>query len=216
MKNRLSREERPNNGMRTALRAAADAERTASQMTRLLTIISLICLLVLPARAAKPWQTLNNCQLVENWRNDGDSFRVHWNGGELTVRLYFCDTPEADYRFKDRTKAQAAYFGITEEQAVEVGKQAKDFTKNALKGRFSVRTRWQGVFSGQKGARKYGIVSVGDKDLAELLVANGLARIHGMGIGGKTWEEVERLKALEAEAKRMGRGAWGMMKVGRL
>lgn len=165
-----------------------------------------------PAHAAKPWQTLSGCRLVQAASNDGDSFRVHWNGGELTVRLYFTDTPESDYRFMDRTRAQAAYFGITEEQAVEVGKQAKAFTRDALKGGFSVRTRWQGVFSGKPNARKYGIVSVKGQDLAELLVANGLARIHGMGIGGKTWEEVERLKALEAQAKAEKRGAWGMAK----
>ena len=163
-----------------------------------------------PAQAAKPWQTLEACQLVESWQNDGDSFKVHWNGGDLTVRLYFADTPEADYRFRDRTKAQADYFGITEEQAVEVGKMASKFTQEALKDGFSVRTRWQGVFSGKPNARKYGIVSVGDQDLAEMLVANGLARIHGMGIGGKTWEEVERLKVLEAKAKAEGKGAWGL------
>ena len=172
----------------------------------------ILALLNPPAQAAKPWQTLEACQLVESTINDGDSFRVHWNGGELTVRLYFADTPEADYRFRDRTKAQADYFGISVEQAVEVGKMASKFTQEALKDGFSVRTRWQGVFSGQKGARKYGIVSVGDQDLAEMLVANGLARIHGMGISGKTWDEVERLKVLEAKAKAEGRGAWGMGK----
>ena len=53
---------------------------------------------------------------------------------------------------------------------------------------------------------------MGGQDLGELLVANGLARIHGMGIRGKTWEEVERLKALEAQAKAEKRGAWGMAK----
>ena len=174
--------------------------------------MALVFFLNPPAQAAKPWQTLEACRLVESWQNDGDSFKVHWNGGDLTIRLYFADTPESDYRFKDRTRAQADYFGISEEQAVEVGKMAKEFTKNALKGGFSVRTRWQGVFSGQKGARKYGIVSVGDKDLAEMLVANGLARIHGMGISGKTWEEVERLKGLEAKAKAEGKGAWGLGK----
>ena len=181
-------------------------------MNRWYAALALISLIAAPVHAAKPWQTLDACQLVEHWRNDGDSFRVHWNGGELTVRLYFADAPESDYRFMDRTRAQAAYFGITEEQAVEVGKLAKDFTQETLKGGFSIRTRWQGVFSGQKGARKYGIVSVKGQDLAELLVANGLARIHGMGIGGKTWEEVERLKALEAQAKAEKRGAWGMQK----
>lgn len=175
--------------------------------------MAILLLLLAPSApaASRPWQTLEACRLVETWRNDGDSFKVHWNGEELTIRLYFADTPESDFRFMDRTKAQAAYFGITEEQAVEVGKMAKEFTKDALKDG-SVRTRWQGVFSGKPNARKYGIVSVGDKDLAELLVANGLARIHGMGIGGQTWEEFERLKGLEAKAKAEGLGAWGLKK----
>ena len=181
-------------------------------MVRWLLLIMIVLSGPPPAQAAKPWQTLEACRLVESWRNDGDSFKVHWNGGELTVRLYFADTPESDYRFMDRTKAQAAYFGITEEQAVEVGKMAKAFTAEALKDGFSVRTRWQGVFGGERSMRKYGIVNTGKGDLAELLVANGLARIYGMGIGGKTWQEVERLKTLEAEAKEAKRGAWGMGK----
>ena len=175
-----------------------------------LAVLALLGMGVPPAQAAKPWQTLSGCQLVESTINDGDSFRVHWNGGELTVRLYFADTPESDYRFMDRTRAQAAYFGITEEQAVEVGNLAKEFTRDALKDGFSVRTRWQGVFSGQKGARKYGIVSVGDKDLAELLVANGLTQIPGVGIGVETREEMARLRILKAQAKAARRGAWGM------
>jgi endonuclease YncB( thermonuclease family) len=91
---------------------------------------------------------------------------------------------------------------------------AKEFTQDALKDGFSVRTRWQGVFSGKPNARKYGIVRVGGRDLAELLVAKGLARIHGMGIGGQTWDEVERLKGLEAEAKKVGKGAWGLASKG--
>lgn len=169
-----------------------------------------LSLLTPSSYAAKPWQTLENCELIENWRNDGDSFKVHWNGGELTLRIYFADAPESDWQYRDRTKAQAKYFGITEEQAVEVGIMAKEFTKIVLKNGFSVRTRWQGVFGGQQAIRKYGIVSTKEGDLAELLVSNGLARIHGMGIGGKTWEEVEILKALEAEAKEAKRGAWGL------
>lgn len=161
------------------------------------------------AQAAKPWQTLVDCQMVESGTNDGDSFRVHWNGGEWNVRLYFADTPESDWRFRDRTRAQAAYFGITDEQAVEVGQRAKAFTREFLKNGFEVRTRWQGVFGNAKATRKYGIVTAGGRDLAEALVANGLARIHGMGIGGQTWEEVERLRALETRAKSAGKGAWG-------
>lgn len=177
-----------------------------------LSVLALFFLLTPPAQASsRPWQILEACQLVASTINDGDSFRFHWNGGELTVRLYFADTPEADYRFRDRTKAQADYFGITEEQAVEVGLMAKEFTKEVLKDGFSVRTRWQGGFSGKPNARKYGIVSVGGQDLAELLVANGLARIHGMDIWGQTWEEVARLRELEAQAKAEKRGAWGIL-----
>ena len=63
---------------------------------------------------------------------------------------------------------------------------AKAFTRDAMKGGFLIRMRWPGVFSGQPNARKYGIVSVGDMNPAELLVANRLARIHGMGISGQT------------------------------
>lgn len=148
--------------------------------------------------------------MVEYPGNDGDSFRVHWNGGELTVRLYFTDTPESDLRFRDRTRAQAAYFGISEAQAVEVGRMAKAFTRKFLRNGFEIRTRWQGVFGNERSTRKYGIVTAGGRDLAEMLVANGLARIHGMGIGGNAWNEVERLKALEEAAQAAGKGAWGI------
>ncbi len=162
------------------------------------------------ALAAKPWQTLDDCRMVEYPGNDGDSFRVHWNGGELTVRLYFTDAPESDLRFRDRIRAQAAYFGISEAQAVEVGRMAKAFTRKFLRNGFEIRTRWQGVFGNERSTRKYGIVTAGGRDLAETLVANGLARIHGMGIGGKTWDEVERLKSLEETARAAGKGAWGI------
>jgi hypothetical protein len=44
-----------------------------------------------------------------------------------TFRLYFVDTTESRSRGK-RSDKQAAYFGITREQAIELGKQAKTFT----------------------------------------------------------------------------------------
>ena len=174
----------------------------------LVMVTMLVCLS--PAQAAKPWQTLEACQLVESASNDGDSFRVRQGDQEFTVRIYFADAPEVYAYPKDRIEAQAKYFGISVEQAVEVGRMAREFTLDALKDGFIVRTRWQGVYGGERVTRKYGIVSVGDQDLAEMLVANGLARIHGMGIGGRTRAEVERLKGLEAEAKAEGKGAWGL------
>lgn len=174
--------------------------------------LALVCISLIPmfAQASRPWQTLEDCRLVESASNDGDSFRVRQGDQEFTVRIYFADAPEVYAYPKDRIEAQADYFGISVEQAVEVGKMAREFTLDALKDGFIVRTRWQGVYGGERVTRKYGIVSVGDQDLAEMLVANGLARIHGMGIGGRTREEVERLKGLEAEAKAEGLGAWGL------
>lgn len=163
-----------------------------------------------PLLAAQPWQILENCEWVEARNNDGDSFKVRWNDGVLTIRLYFVDTPEVDYNYRDRVEAQAEYFGIMPEQAIEVGKMARDFTRKQLFKGFSVRTRWQGVFGGERALRKYGIVTVKGRDLGELLVANGLARIHGMGIRGKTWDEVQRLRELEDHAKAARKGAWGL------
>ena len=169
-------------------------------------------MLILPlsAMAVKPWQVLEGCHLVESHNNDGDSFRVSWGGGEMTLRIYFADTPEVNMGYWDRIQAQAEYFGITPEQVVKVGEMAREFTQKVLNDGFDVQTRWQGVFGGANAARQYGIVMVDGEDLADLLVANGLARIHGTGIGGQTWEKVERLRELEAESKAAGLGAWGI------
>ena len=164
----------------------------------------------LSAIAVKPWQVLEGCHLIESHNNDGDSFRVSWGGGEMTLRIYFADTPEVNMGYWDRIQAQAEYFGITPEQDVKVGVMAREFTQKVLNDGFDVQTRWQGVFGGANAARQYGIVMVDGEDLADLLVANGLARIHGTGIGGQTWEKVERLRELEAESKAAGLGAWGI------
>jgi len=42
----------------------------------------------------KDWITLDNCQLIPNKANDGDSFHVQANDTEYLVRLYFVDAPE--------------------------------------------------------------------------------------------------------------------------
>ena len=71
---------------------------------------------------------------------------------------------------------QAAYFGITRAQAIDLGRQAKIFTASALAQPFTIYTRWRSVF----GSRYYAIViTQGGRDLNELLVTSGLARIYG-------------------------------------
>src|SRR4029453_10236048 len=62
-------------------------------------------------------------------------------------------------------------------QAIDLGRQAKIFTANALAQPFTIYTRWRKVFG---PTRYYAIVvTPGGRDLNELLVSSGLARIYG-------------------------------------
>src|SRR4030095_1211723 len=109
--------------------------------------------------------------------DDGDSFRVRLPDSRLeTFRLYFVDTTESRSRGK-RSDEQAAYFGLTRAQAIELGTQAKIFTANALAQTFTLYNRWRSVVG---PTRYYAIVRTpGGRDLNELLVSSGLARIYG-------------------------------------
>ncbi len=129
------------------------------------------------APPAKPFERFEGCVLEPDEWTDGDSFRVRLPDGRLeTFRLYFVDTTESRSRGK-RSDDQAAYFGLTREGAIELGKVAKAFTAAALAKPFVIQTRWRAVFG---PARYYAFVftAAGD-DLAELLVRDGLARIYG-------------------------------------
>lgn len=163
----------------------------------------------LPATAApKSWQTLTNCTLIANSNNDGDSFHVRAAGKEYIFRLYFVDAPETDDRFPERVAAQAAYFGVSPAQALQIGHDAATFTKDQLAKPFSITTRWQDAAGSSSLRRQYGLVSVTAGDLGEMLVSNGLARIHGADVGGIGKERVERLRQLEEQAKARKSGAW--------
>src|SRR4051812_43469854 len=155
---------------------------------------------------AKPFERFDGCVVEPDEWTDGDSFRVRLPDGRLeTFRLYFVDTTEARSRSK-RSDEQAAYFGISREAAIELGKQAKAFTARALEKPFTIQTRWRPVF-GPK--RFYAFVFTADgRDLAELLVSNGLARIYGTRTptpdGRDSRGYRERLAEFEARAKENG------------
>ncbi len=167
------------------------------------------------ALAAVPFVKLENCRLIPNESNDGDSFHVSAGGKESIFRLYFVDTPETEARFPERVAEQGAYFGIKPDQALRVGKIAQSFTRGKLAGkRFTVYTRWQDARGESRLNRYYGIVVVEDKPLSELLVANGLARVFGApavlpdGTSAKAFEQ--RLRKLEEKAKQQHLGAWSI------
>jgi endonuclease YncB( thermonuclease family) len=162
------------------------------------------------------WEELRGCTLVEDRGNDGDSFVVRHQGKDHTLRLYFADCPEK-YRHQyngGRIAEQGRYFdGLTGEETVGVGEDARDFTLSVLRPRpFTVLTRWEPVFDSQ---RFYAFVTLAQgEDLAELLVARGLARIHTKGEnrpgGAAASTEKQRLQSVERKAKAANVGAWAI------
>lgn len=162
------------------------------------------------APSSRPFECIGGCVLEPDQWTDGDSFRVRLPDGRLeTFRLYFVDTTESRSRGK-RSDDQAAYFGLTREQAVELGKEAKEFTARMLSTPFTIQTRWRQVF-GPK--RYYACVYTADgSDLAELLVKHGLARIYGtrtaLPDGRNSRLYLSQLRDLEATAKQVQLGGW--------
>ena len=171
------------------------------------------------APAGKPWQKIDGCTWKPDRWNDGDSFHVLTGiePPEIVARVYFVDTPEAETAYRDRIAEQAADFGITKEQAVEIAHEAAAFTAKKLAAPFSVWTRWRPALGRSALGRNYCIIITSDgRDLNELLVENGLARIHGVRTalfdGRDSRAYLARLAELEATAKREKRGAWRFAK----
>ena len=176
--------------------------------------------------SAKEWTTLENCRLIPNEFNDGDSFHAEHDGKEFIFRLYFVDCPEAEDSFPERVQEQAQYFGISPERAIEIGKYAKSVTAQVLSDGFKVVTRFQDALGRSKLPRFYAFVFVDGQDpnvpadLNAILISNGLARLHGVKAtapDAPSVSELERLYGkLEQEAKAGGYGAWGKSKEIRL
>jgi endonuclease YncB( thermonuclease family) len=167
----------------------------------------------------KDWIVLNNCRLIANPANDGDSFHVSAGAKEYIFRLYFVDAPETDEMTPRRLVEQAKYFGITVPQAIEVGRAAKEFTRARLSGPFSVFTHLSDAMGQSRLERFYAYVQTKEGDLGEQLVRNGLARIYGFkavppGLRNSR-VELEKLQQLENQARQEKIGGWGVG-VGRL
>jgi len=157
-------------------------------------------------------ERLDGCSFLGGQYFDGDSFSVLTPKGETRIcRLYAVDTCETDNEFAERVAEQALYFGITSEQAVELGKKAKNFTEERLKNKkFSFVTKWQTALGQSKTDRFYGEIIVDGESLACILVRNGLARIHGIiPPDDRTFLFTRaKLQQMEAEAKKARVGGW--------
>jgi len=159
------------------------------------------------------WEVLERCRLVTNSVVDGDSFHVLHEKREYIFRLYFVDAPEANAEFKDTVRNQAAHFGIAPGDVPSAGRLAAHFTRDLLSDQeLTVITRWQNALGRSRLARFYAIVFVSGKNLAEELVANGHARIHGLranwpdGPGSSLF--ISQLKNRELGAREKKLGVW--------
>ena len=186
-------------------------------MPRLSHVIAVTLLLLVapwPSGAAerREWVSLTNCQYVAAKDNDGDSFRVRCGTNEFTLRLYFVDAPETNLRYPERTREQSEHFGVTLGETMKAGAKAKDTVQEILRDPFVVRTRWASAAGRGKETRYYALVEVGGQSLAEVLVSQGLARTKGVSPNLPTGERakayVERLEALEGEARQRRLGIW--------
>ena len=166
------------------------------------------------ASARDDWMVLENCRLIPNPANDGDSFHVSAGAKEYIFRLYLVDAPETDEMTPRRLVEQAKYFGITVPQAIEAGRAAKEFTREKLSEPFTVFTRMSDAMGQSRLERFYAFVQTKEGDLGEQLVRNGLARIYGYKAAppGLTSSRVElaRLQQFENQARQEKIGAWGV------
>jgi len=162
--------------------------------------------------ASGDWIALENCRLVPNPANDGDSFHVRVNEKEYLFRLYFVDAPETDAANPARLIEQAKHFGISVPQVIEMGEAAKEFTQEKLAEPFTVVTRMGNAMGRSNIERFYAFVQTKEGDLGEQLVANGLARIYGRRVtppgASSSVTERQKLEELEAEAKQHKLGGW--------
>src|SRR6266511_886947 len=166
------------------------------------------------ARESKDWIILENCRLISNPANDGYSFHASSGTREYSLRLYMVDAPETDEMNPARLVEQAKYFTITVPQAIEVGRAAKEFTREKLSEPFTVFTRMSDAMGRSKLERFYAFVQTKDGDLGEQLVRNGVARNYGFkavppGLRNSRLE-VEKLQQFEDEARQEKIGGWGV------
>lgn len=166
-----------------------------------------------------------NCSLVSHKHNDGDSFNLQLpNGKEATFRLYYVDTPESAFKTyangennHQRIQHQASDLGgISTEQAVSIGKQAKEFSLTLLSKRpFTLHTQWDSPFQDH---RYHAFIEVEHEEkkrwLHEILIEKGLARIitkpETLPDGTSIQAHKKYLRKLEQQAQQKKIGAWSI------
>jgi hypothetical protein len=119
-------------------------------------VVVFLCVAIVKLGASGDWIVLDNCRLILNPANDGDSFHVSAGNEEYIFRLSLVDAPETEGMDPRRLIEQAKHFEISVPQAIEVGEAAKAFAREKLAEPFTVfRVEKPGAYSfftlGRKG-----------------------------------------------------------------
>ena len=192
------------------------AMKAFAMKRRLGLALFLLCFTGFPVSAAE-LARIPGAALVESDSNDGDSFVVDAGGRRLHLRLYYVDcleTAAGSNSEVDRIIEQQRHFGLADPRAVlEYGEAAARFTKQALSEPFTVHTGYAMAPGRSAMGRYYAFVETHDgRDLGGLLVAHGLARIHGKtrtGPGGTTSKDMlHELQDLRDMAMLKRAGMW--------
>ena len=183
----------------------------------------LACLLLLVltgaphSPSAAELETLEHAVLVDADMNDGDSFRVSAGGRELHLRLYYVDCPETTFGSAaelERIRDQQHHFGLADpHDVVRFGERATRFVRQVLSEPFSIHTGYAWAPGRSASGRYYAFVETHDgRDLAHLLVREGLARVHGKTrpapAGRSSRQVLEELEDLRALAMLRRSGIW--------
>ncbi len=176
------------------------------------------------ASAQEVLQKFEGCTFVPTEWADGDSFQVRMPDEKLlTVRLYGADCVEWHVRDESdarRLRSQRRYFGIGGENTAEsvaaargFGEKAAKFVASMLAAPFTIHTAFADGRGDERFQRVYAFVTTSKgKDLASLLVGEGLARAFGVvrqapgNISASEYRDC--LADLELTAASQRRGIW--------
>ena len=158
------------------------------------------------------WIKLEHCKLIDDEYMDGDSFHVRYDKEDYIIRLYFVDAPETDTSLEDRITEQAEYWSLEPDEIPKLGEKARRVTAQQLRHDFTVYTKWANAAGQSRQPRYFGVVMIGNRNLADLLVEEGLARVYGASVtmpdGRNATTIYDQLRALETRAKQQKKGAW--------
>ena len=176
---------------------------------------TLFCIVLMASTAlAGRFYKYEECKLIPNKYNDGDSFHVKTKSRHYIMRLYFVDAPETDDSISGRVEEQAEYFGTDKESVIQLGKDATDFTRKFLAKGFTAYSRLKDAKGRSSRPRYFAMISVDGKYLSNELVRHGLARIYGAPteLPDKTTSRKQwaLLRRLEKKAKCEKLGGWNI------